>query len=110
MKVIVSGGAPLSPDLEDFLKVTMCCPVIQGYGLTETCGASFSCVPDNYRCKGTVGLPCSGMSFRLEKVEGRDEWDPTVDPPTGEICLKGVGLFSGYYKDQAKTDEGNCHS
>lgn len=40
------GGAPLARHVEDFLKVTMCCRVVQGYGLTETCAASFIAVPD----------------------------------------------------------------
>ena len=46
VKLIVTGGAPLARHVEDFLKVTMCCPVVQGYGLTETCAASFIAVPD----------------------------------------------------------------
>ena len=40
------GGAPLARHVEDFLKVAMCCRVAQGYGLTETCAASFIAVPD----------------------------------------------------------------
>lgn len=47
VKLIVTGGAPLARHVEDFLKVTMCCPVVQGYGLTETCAASFIAVPDS---------------------------------------------------------------
>ena len=31
--------------VEEFLEVTMCCPVVQGYGLTETCAASFIALP-----------------------------------------------------------------
>lgn len=46
VKLILTGGAPLARHVEDFLKVTMCCPVVQGYGLTETCAASFIGIPD----------------------------------------------------------------
>ena len=46
VRLIVTGGAPLARHVEDFLKVCMCCPVIQGYGLTETCAASFIAAPD----------------------------------------------------------------
>ena len=42
----VPGGAPLARHVEDFLKVAICCRVAQGYGLTETCAASFIAVPD----------------------------------------------------------------
>ena len=38
--------------MEEFLKVTMCAPVVQGYGLTETCAGSFISVPDLH-----VGVP-----------------------------------------------------
>lgn len=46
VRLIVSGGAPLARHVEDFLRVAMCCRVVQGYGLTETCAASFIAVPD----------------------------------------------------------------
>jgi long-chain acyl-CoA synthetase len=45
VKVIISGGAPLPMHVENFLRVTMCCAVVQGYGLTETCAASFIASP-----------------------------------------------------------------
>ena len=45
VRLIVSGGAPLARHVEDFLSVCMCSPVVQGYGLTETCAASFVAVP-----------------------------------------------------------------
>jgi len=46
VRFIVTGGAPLANHVEEFLKVCFCCPVVQGYGLTETCAASCIAVPD----------------------------------------------------------------
>lgn len=37
--MMLSGGAPLSAATQRFMNVCFCCPVGQGYGLTETCGA-----------------------------------------------------------------------
>ena len=37
VRSILSGGAPLSADTQEFMNVCFCCPVMQGYGLTETC-------------------------------------------------------------------------
>ena len=37
VRTILSGGAPLSADTQEFMNVCFCCPVMQGYGLTETC-------------------------------------------------------------------------
>lgn len=40
VRLVVSGGAPLSPDTHEFIKTCLCNSVIQGYGLTETCAAA----------------------------------------------------------------------
>jgi hypothetical protein len=62
-----AGGAPLSRHVEDFLRVCMCCRVIQGYGLTETCAASFIAMPD------VVVSPLFSATF----------WGPEKDPSCG---------------------------
>ena len=43
VRQLLSGGAPLSEDTQFFMNVCFCCPVGQGYGLTETCGAGTVC-------------------------------------------------------------------
>jgi long-chain acyl-CoA synthetase len=39
LRFILAGGAPLAPDTHRFIRATLCCPVLQGYGLTESCSA-----------------------------------------------------------------------
>lgn len=46
VKLVVSGGAPIALHTEEFLRVCFCCPVVQGYGLTETCAASLIAIPE----------------------------------------------------------------
>ena len=82
----------------------MCAPVVQGYGLTETCAASFIAVPGQAASAGTVGPPLPSVGLRLEAVPDMG-CDPGADPPKGEVCIVGPTLFSGYYKDKEKTDE-----
>lgn len=36
VRLMMSGGAPLSPDTHEQIKLCLCTDVIQGYGLTET--------------------------------------------------------------------------
>ena len=38
LRFVVSGGAPLGSSVQEFLQIVLCCPILQGYGLTETCG------------------------------------------------------------------------
>lgn len=40
IRFILAGGAPLSPETHQCLRAALCCPVLQGYGLTETCSAT----------------------------------------------------------------------
>ena len=49
VRLVCSGSAPLAHHVEEFLKVVMCAPVSQGYGLTETCGSSFIALPETVR-------------------------------------------------------------
>lgn len=39
VRIMISGSAPLLPEVQHFLKVTMCAPLIEGYGQTESTGA-----------------------------------------------------------------------
>lgn len=104
IRLIVTGGAPIPAHVEEFLKVTMCAPLVQGYGLTETCAASFISFPHDFDQSFTVGPPMPHTELRLEAVPEMG-YDPTADPPRGEVCIRGAGLFSGYYKDETMTKE-----
>lgn len=105
VKIVVSGGAPLAPHVEEFLRVSMCAGVGQGYGLTETGAASFIVAVDDPDGLGTVGYPLVSTEFKLESVPEMDYNALDPDTPKGELLLRGPGLFSGYYQDEAKTKE-----
>ena len=53
MAVCTPGSAPLARHVEEFLKTAMCAPVVQGYGLTETCSSSFIALPEPVRMLGS---------------------------------------------------------
>ena len=100
VRYIVSGGAPLAAHVEDFCNVCLA-PLLQGYGLTETCAASFIMLPDP-RMANTVGPPLAPTEFRFESVPEL-KYDATDDPPKGEICIRSPMVFAGYYKDPERT-------
>ncbi|GAB4818390.1 hypothetical protein N2152v2_005436 [Parachlorella kessleri] len=103
VRLIVSGGAPLAPHDEDFCKVALG-PLLQGYGLTETCAASFIMLPNRPSMAYTVGPPLAATEFRFESVPEL-KYDAAAEPPKGEICIRGPAVFAGYYKDEEKTKE-----
>jgi long-chain acyl-CoA synthetase len=41
VRLMISGSAPLLPEVQNFLKVVMEAPLIEGYGQTESTGAAF---------------------------------------------------------------------
>ncbi|GJN00872.1 hypothetical protein PR202_ga18094 [Eleusine coracana subsp. coracana] len=104
LRIILSGGAPLSAQVEEFLRVVTCAHVVQGYGLTETCAGSFSSIPNEISMLGTVGPPVAHIDVRLESVPEMG-YDALSSIPRGEICVRGNVLFSGYYKREDLTQE-----
>ncbi|KAK1358749.1 Long-chain-fatty-acid--CoA ligase [Heracleum sosnowskyi] len=104
VRLMFSGAAPLPSHLEEFLRVTCCTVVSQGYGLTESCGGCFTSIANVFSMLGTVGVPITTIEARLESVPEM-EYDALATVPRGEICLRGTTLFSGYHKRQDLTNE-----
>ncbi|GAV65774.1 AMP-binding domain-containing protein [Cephalotus follicularis] len=104
VRLILSGAAPLSTHVEQFLRVVACCHVLQGYGLTESCAGTFVSLPNELSMLGTVGPPVPNVDACLESVPEMN-YDALSNPPRGEICIRGNTLFSGYYKREDLTRE-----
>ncbi|KAM7274842.1 hypothetical protein ACFE04_016708 [Oxalis oulophora] len=104
LRLILSGGAPLSSEIEEFLRVTCCAFVVTGYGLTESCGAATVGYPDEMSMIGTVGPVAVFNELCLKEVQDMG-YNPLGTPPCGEICLRGKTIFSGYYKNPELTKE-----
>ena len=68
VRLIITASAPIAPNILSFLKCLFCCPIVEAYGQTESCGASFSTkVFDNE--SGHVGGPTVGIEMKLVDVE-----------------------------------------
>jgi long-chain acyl-CoA synthetase len=89
MRIMISGGAPLSREINEFFHAVGL-PIYEGYGLTETTPILTSNSPGNVRL-GTVGRPMKGVSVRIA--------------PDGEILAKGPNVAAGYHNRPADTAE-----
>ena len=106
VRLIVSGAAPLSAPLHEFLEICFCAPVVQGYGLSETCAVT--CISDESlwgRADGHVGFPAPENEIVLESVPDMNYSVHDLPCPRGEILIRGRNVFSGYYKQPDKTAE-----
>ncbi|KAJ3431221.1 long-chain-fatty-acid--coa ligase [Anaeramoeba flamelloides] len=99
MKGIVSGGAPLSSECQEFLRVCFTKNVFQGYGLTETCACG-AINTTTYIENGTCGSPSVCNEIKLMDVP---EMNYYAKKHYGEICVRGYNVFQGYYKNEEET-------
>ncbi len=88
LRIISSGGAPLSKALAEFFW-TIGIPIYQGYGLTETSPIVSSNYPHNR--VGSSGKPIANVQVRIAE--------------DGEILVKGPCVMQGYYKNPEATAE-----
>ncbi|XP_044742056.1 long-chain-fatty-acid--CoA ligase 4 isoform X2 [Chrysoperla carnea] len=104
IRLILVGGAPLSPDTHQQTKVCLCEHVIQGYGLTET--TSMATVFDYHDLSyGRVGGPTTMTDVRLINWD-EGNYRVTDKPyPRGELIIGGDNITLGYFKLNDKTLE-----
>jgi long-chain acyl-CoA synthetase len=88
-KYAVSGSAPLGLRLGHFYR-SLGLTILEGYGLTETTAPVSVNVPSNFKI-GKVGPPLPGNSVRIAD--------------DGEIQVKGICVFDGYWNNQEATDD-----
>jgi len=75
------------------------CPIIEGYGLSET-SPSATCNPtDTDAFSGTIGLPLPSTELAIRDDDGNDV--PLGQP--GEICLRGPQVMAGYWNRPDET-------
>ena len=104
VRYMVTGSAPIDKAVIDFLKICFSCPIVEGYGLTES--AAGSCIMDvEDSVTGHVGGPIEAVKFRLKDLPEMNYTSSDKPYPRGEICMLGPCIFKGYYKRQDKTDE-----
>ena len=89
LKALVSGGAPLNPDVGMFF-LALGLPVLQGYGQTEAAPVISVNRPESNDVT-TVGPPLDGVEV---KIAG-----------DGEILVRGELLMEGYWNDADATAE-----
>ncbi|XP_049868981.1 long-chain-fatty-acid--CoA ligase 4 isoform X2 [Pectinophora gossypiella] len=104
VRLMISGGAPLSPDTHTQVRVCLCCDVVAGYGLTETTSTATVMDPHD-RSTGRVGAPCTGTDIKLVNWEEGNYRVNNKPFPQGEIVIGGESVAEGYYKNPEKTRE-----
>jgi long-chain acyl-CoA synthetase len=87
VRLAISGGAPLSPDIARFF-ISLGLTVLQGYGLTEASPVVAVNTISHNRPE-TVGLPLPGVEVAIG--------------PDSELLVRGANVMAGYWHDPAAT-------
>lgn len=83
----ITGGAPMDSELSRFFNgIGM--PVLEGYGMTETCGPVCVSLPEDNRI-GTIGMPMCGITAGIAE--------------DGELVVKGPLVCKGYHNNPGVT-------
>jgi long-chain acyl-CoA synthetase len=99
LRFAMCGSAPVPAEVMKRFEETFSCPVIEGYGLSEsTCRSTFN-PPDERRRAGSCGLP---IGNEMKVVDDDDREVP--DGELGEIVLRGENVLKGYFKDPEATE------
>ena len=85
----ITGGAPMDSELSHFFN-GIGLPVLEGYGMTETCGPVCVSLPEDNRI-GTIGMPVCGITAGIAE--------------DGELVIKGPLVCKGYHNNPGVTTQ-----
>lgn len=102
LKLTLSGGGPLAKETQRFISMSIC-PMINGYGLTETCGMGTLNDPAAWTDSALGSIPAS-VELKLVDCPELNYYTSTK-PAQGELWIRGGAVTEGYLdmdKTQAK--------
>lgn len=98
LRAALNGGSPLSENTQRFL-TNLICPMLIGYGLTETVANTCILDPTHFEF-GVAGDLTGSITVKLVDVE---ELGYFARNNQGEIWIKGACVTSEYYKNPEET-------
>jgi acyl-CoA synthetase (AMP-forming)/AMP-acid ligase II len=101
LRFLMSGAAPLGPELAEEVEARLGCMVAQGYGMTETSPVTHTVPMDPDRNRpGTVGPPLRATECRLVDPESGADVPPGE---RGELWIRGPQVMQGYLGNEEAT-------
>lgn len=91
------GMAASEGTAKHWMKVTGC-PMIEGWGMSETCAIGTNNPVTNKTFTGSIGLPLPGIDIAIKDDDGGSL--PIGE--SGEICIKGPQVMVGYYQQPSE--------
>ncbi len=100
--MMITGSAPIRGEVLTFLRCIFACPIMEGYGLTET-SAPATVAAASDPSIGHVGGPLTCVKLRLKDLPEMEYTSKDEDGPRGLLMIKGTSVFQGYFRNKQKT-------
>jgi long-chain acyl-CoA synthetase len=101
LRLCMSGGAAIPVELIRAFEEKFDCPILEGYGLSETSPVASFNHPDRERKPGSIGTPIEGVEMQVRSDDGNELPQGEV----GEIVIRGHNVMKGYWnRPEASAD------
>lgn len=97
LRMVVSSGAPCSPELVDLMMSRMRGDFVSQWGMTELQAGSFTRPGDRITAATSVGRACPGVELRVTDAE----LHPCPPETEGELQVRGSPVFRGYFRNES---------
>lgn len=96
---VIAGGMAVQASVAEKWKAITGCPILEGYGLSETSPVVCANPPGIPAWTGTIGFPLPSTDVVIRGLDGRtmEEGQP------GELCVRGPQVMAGYWKRPDET-------
>jgi acyl-CoA synthetase (AMP-forming)/AMP-acid ligase II len=88
-----AGGMAASEGTAKAWQQATGCPMVEGWGMSETCAIGTNNPVLSKEFSGTIGLPLPSIDIAIKDDEGNS----VAQGQSGEICIRGPNVMTGYY-------------
>ena len=96
-----AGGMAASEGTAKHWREVTGCTMVEGWGMSETCAIGTNNPVTATTFSGTIGLPLPGVEIAIKDDEGQS----LPVGASGEICIRGPNVMTGYYNQPTETTQ-----
>jgi long-chain acyl-CoA synthetase len=101
LRIGISGASSLPLEIIKGIEEKYKIPILEGYGLSETCPVATFSHPTKERKPGSIGTPIWGIEVDLFDKDHK----PVAVGEVGEVVIRGHNVMKGYYNKPEATAE-----
>ncbi|MCZ8252660.1 MAG: AMP-binding protein [Hylemonella sp.] len=94
-----AGGMAASEGTAKHWQEVTGCAMVEGWGMSETCAIGTNNPVTTTKFSGTIGLPLPGVEIAIKDDDGKS----LPIGASGEICIRGPNVMTGYYRQAEET-------